>query len=109
MAFDIDDFDSVEEINAAFVLLTQKRNQLTVEAAAEQNDRKTRITAAVTALDTLLGPEDGEPGEDSIRAVLRHSDEDMVSNAGLAFRLAYTGLEQLTATVRDIAATIAND
>lgn len=73
---------------------------------AEQEVRRAQISAAITTLETLLGPVDGEAGVDSIRAVRRYDEQTMGENAGLALNLAFNGLEQLTTTVLNLAYVI---
>ena len=100
---------TLDEINDLRGALAARHEQLLSQAQTEQQDRRDRITAAITTLDTLLGPEEGPPGLDSIRAVRRYDEQAMGQHAGLALSLAFAGMEQLAATVRDIAATIASD
>ena len=59
--------------------------------------------AAIATLTELLGPDTGAPSQSSINGMLRYSDADLKSNAGLAIRLVLTGLRQLTSTTRNLA------
>ena len=61
------------------------------------------IHAAIDTLTGLLGPETGPPGQGDIHAMLRYSDTQLQTNAGLALRLILLGMRQLTITTRDIA------
>lgn len=59
--------------------------------------------AAIATLTELLGPDTGAPSQSSINGMLRYSDADLKTNAGLAIRLVLTGLRQLTLTTRNLA------
>ena len=69
----------------------------------EEGQRKLRIGLAVGKLTDLVGPAEGEPSIDSIRGILRYSDEEITQNAALAFRQILAGMEILALTVVDIA------
>lgn len=97
-----------EEIDDLLRLLRARLEQIRLEARDEQTERTTRIEDSISALDGLLGPEDAEPGIDSIRAVRGFDGQTMADNAAIALPLAFHGLEILTTVVRDIASTIAN-
>jgi hypothetical protein len=75
-------------------LATQKTN--IAQVAAE-------VDSGIVELTALLGETDGTPDIESIRGVLQFTDQDMVDNAGLAFRLAFQGLEAVTATTLNLA------
>lgn len=74
-------------------LATQKTN--IAQVAAE-------VDASIVSLTALLGEIDGTPDTESIRGVLQFSDADMATNAGIAFRLAFQGLEAITATTLNL-------
>lgn len=82
-----------------------------IQAAEEQEnaDLRTAIDGSIAQLETLLGPEGGPASADSIRGVLAYSDEQMVAAAGLAFRLAFTGLAEVTRITLDIARVVSRD
>ena len=64
--------------------------------------RKQRIAAAEATLASLLGPDNATAGQGSIREMLRYSDTDLQTHAGLALRLVLTGMEIQTRTMLDI-------
>jgi len=80
------------------------------EADRDEMDVATRVKigTAIASLQALLGPEGAAPATNSINGVLAFTDAQMAANAGLAFRLAFTGLKELTKTVLDIAYIAAN-
>ena len=77
-----------------------------VELQQQQSDteaqRKQRIAAAEATLVALLGPDNPAAGQGSIREMLRYSDTDLQTHAGLALRLVLTGMEIQTRTMLDI-------
>lgn len=99
---------SLEDLAAAIQQLNQAYYQRQAQQQADADQKRTDVADAISALDALLGPETGDPGIDSIRDIRRFDQQTMADNAGLALDLAFTGLEILTATVRDIAHVIAN-
>lgn len=98
-----------DELLALFQAANAAYHAKEAEAAADAETRRAQIYAAIASLEALLGQHDGTPGTDSIRDVLQYDDATMAANAGLAFRLAFTGLEQLTATLLNIAHVVARE
>lgn len=99
------DFDNltIEELTN---VLSQVNNALRVAREQERQtveQRRAQIGQAINDLATLLGPAEGEAGVDSIRAVRRFDEQTIADNAGLAFALILAGMEQLTATVLNLA------
>lgn len=75
------------------------------EAAEEslRTLRREQIQESIVSLENLLGVQGGPANLTSIRGVLQFTDAQMAANSGLAFRLAFQGLEILTKTTLDIA------
>jgi len=84
----------------------------TAQASADRESvdvaKRAKIGQAIASLNALLGPEGAAPETNSINGVLAFTDAQMAANAGIAFRLAFTGLKELTKTVLDIAYVAAN-
>lgn len=96
-----------EEVEELMRLVNDRLNQIRVDERGMQDARTGRIEDSIAALDDLLGPVDAVAGTGSIRAVRKFDGQTMADNASIALPLAFHGLEILTATVRDIASTIA--
>lgn len=96
--------DQLRDLLTQIDLLIQQRR---AQELADDEQLRADIGEAVATLDGLLGPADGDPGVDSIRAVRRYDAQTMGENAGLALSLAFEALEILTATTRDIATVAA--
>lgn len=94
--------DLIGDANSRYATLEHTQQQ-------ETADLRTQIDAAIAQLDALLGPEGAPPGTDSIRAVLAYSDAEMAANAGVAFRLTFAGLAEVTRITRDIASVVSRD
>lgn len=97
---------SISELREWISALNAQYSQLEEEQRTEAEQRREDITQAIDGLKALLGPVDGEPGVDSIRAVRKYDEATMGDNAGLALNLAFAGLESLTIAVLDIAQVI---
>ncbi len=93
-----------ELISAAQALYTQSEADRTAEIAA----RKTAIDEAITELVVLLGPENSAPGTATINGILKFTDVQMATAAGLAFRRIFQGMKMLTETTLDIAMVVRN-
>lgn len=110
-----------EELAQLATQIYERQQALLLEAQDEQTARTGRIEDSIQALESLLGPIDGEPGIDNIRAIRKYDALDeaadpprprgtsLAENAGLALSLLFEGLEINTAVVRDIATTIAHN
>lgn len=98
---------TADELAALVTEATQLLQGLREQEREDSETRKDDIQASIAALDALLGPVDGDPGVDSIRAVRQHDEQTMGENAGLALSLAFEALEIVTTTTRDIAAVVA--
>lgn len=99
---------TLSEIQDLVAQLTARYNAILKDHQTQSSLRRERIGGSIAALETLLGPVDGEPGIDSIRDVRRYDDQTVVDHAGLAFQLIFAALEQLTVTTRDIAAAVSD-
>lgn len=100
---------TLDEVRELIGTLNNLYAQLVAEQSTERDQRRIDIGGAITALDTLLGAVDGEPGTSDIRAIRRYDVQTMGENAGLALSLAFEGLEILTSTILDIAHVIASN
>lgn len=87
--------------------VSQRYQELALEQQESADTSRENVQNAIAKMEALLGASDGPPSTDSIRGVLRYSDADMAGNAGLAFRLAFIGLEELTNAVIDAAKILA--
>lgn len=103
------DFDglTLTEVQEYIHALTERYQLLAIQQQDEVETARAGVTQAISAMETLLGPEEGPPDTTSIRGVLRFSDEDMAQNAGIALRLAFLGLEQLAKATIDAAKVLA--
>lgn len=118
MAVDLDKM-SIEELNQLAAEAQAKAQQLATVKELEELEaveaRKERISGAVNRLTNLLGPENAPPyvpggDEDpSIRSLLAYPPEVMADNSGLALKLLYQGLEELTITTRDLAGVMGSN
>lgn len=106
MPIDLSDL-TPDELRTLINDATQAFRAAEVAAQTETADRRGRLGQAITDLEALLGPVEGEPGTGNIRAVRRYDAQTMGQNAGIALDLAFAGLEQLTTTVLNIAHVIA--
>lgn len=105
----ISDLDgmSLDEIQQALIVLSERHQFLASQQRDEAVVARAQLADAITSMEVLLGPAEGNANTDSIRGVLRFSDADMAQNAGLALRLAFLGLEQLAKATIDAAKVIA--
>lgn len=93
---DISTLTSAEMQDLIILLSTEvaRREQSAITAEADLRRRAGEVN---TALTQLLGPAaPTAPGTSNINAVLKYTDAQMASAAGLGLRLAFTGLKQLT-------------
>lgn len=97
---------SREELEVLLRQVYARIEQLELDERDAQRDRTDRISEAVSALDTLLGPVDAQPGTGSIRAVRGYDGATMAQHAEVALPLAFQGLEMLADVVHDIAVTL---
>lgn len=95
--------------NLTLIELAELAKQVSIAYKAGLATQKTNITQVAGEVDegivhltALLGEVDGSPDTDSIRGVLQFTDQDMVDNSGLAFRLAFQGLEAITANALNL-------
>lgn len=98
---------SLAELAVLVDQVSDRYQQLIVQQQTEADESRYRIAQAIASMEALLGAPEGVPSTDSIRGVLRYSDADMADNAGIAFRLAFIGLEELTKAVIDAARILA--
>lgn len=99
---------SLSELSELIQNAALLRQQAEADAINEAQTRKEAINNAIASLTALLGPEGSTPSTTSINGVLAYTDAQMAANAGLAFRLAFTGLKELTETTLDLAKVVAN-
>lgn len=99
---------TLEELRQLQQLTALAANQAQADRDDVDTAKRAKIGEAITSLQTLLGPEGGSPNTNNINGVLAFTDAQMAANAGIAFRLAFTGLKELTKTVLDIAYVAAN-
>lgn len=94
--------DALRDLNAAYYAAQQ-------EQATDAEDRRQAIAAAVTDLETLLGPTDAPKGVGNIRGALQYSGEEMVDGAAVTLPLIFTALEILTDTTLDLARAVSTN
>lgn len=82
-------------------------NAKAAQDAADNAVRRANIQSAITALETVLGPAGSGKNTNNIRGILAYTDTEMAANAGIAFRRAFQGLEQLAVTMLDVAHVLA--
>ena len=87
--------------------LSIRHQELVIAQQNSATGARAQLAQAISTMETLLGAEEGPPDTTSIRGVLRFSDGDMAQNAGLALRLAFLGLEQLSKATIDAAKVLA--
>lgn len=99
---------SLDELSELIQTAALARQQAEADLVQDRETRKTSISNAIADLQALLGPVGSTPNLTSIRGVLGYTDAQMAANSGLAFRLAFQGMEKLTKTVLDLANVVAN-
>lgn len=98
---------STSELAQLSELIGIEYAQSLADRATVDEERRVYIAQAVSALEDLLGSESSPANLTSIRGVLQYSDAQMGANAGLAFRLVFLGMEELTKTTLSIAKLLA--
>lgn len=93
--------DALNQLNAAYYAAQQ-------EQAGEAEDRKTAITAAISDLNTLLGPANAPKGTTNIRGAKQYTGAEMAAGASVTLPLIFTALEILTDTTLDLARAVGN-
>jgi hypothetical protein len=97
---------SLTELEELIQLASLRYHSAEADHAAADLANKVKITSAIASLTALLGPEGTPANTNNINGVLAFTDAQMAANAGLAFRLAFTGLKELTKTTLDLAKVV---
>ena len=94
---------SVAELQALMAQAQTLAAQKALQEQAERDLAQLTVNSAVATLTGLLGPENAEPGTDSIRAVLAFGTDAIKANVQEAVPLILEGLRILTETTLALA------
>jgi hypothetical protein len=107
MAIDVSTL-SLSELQALIESATARYMVVEAGARTEEANRKIRLAAAVTRLQTLLGPATSTANQTSINGVLAYGDTVIQQNPGTAAVLIMHGMKEMAETLLDISTAMAN-